>query len=228
MLVFSSVWKNIPRPRSSQKLRLVVSVSNVSLVEVTVTKPSFFSCHLNMEHGHPDCSCKFIKQYSVKHANWCNLRVPPPFPVFLPEVLMMDLDILVRGNLDELFQLRAMSFTFAWATIMTLADITLDWFSKANLQHIVWTLWTFGSGLVNSCSLPRNCGGKWCMGIVPSWAAVTWMVGKCHGNLNLKGLNLQRHPQEIKWVADVHVFKRRSCACQVNWYGCHYFKNMLL
>ena len=28
---------------------------------------------------------------------------------------MMDLDILVRGNLDELFQLRAVSFTFAWA-----------------------------------------------------------------------------------------------------------------
>lgn len=32
------------------------------------------------------------------------------FPCFLPEVLMMDLDVLVRGNLDELFQLRAVSF----------------------------------------------------------------------------------------------------------------------
>ena len=116
-----------------------------------------------MEHGYPYCycSCKFIKQYSVKHANWfihqldkvkkTLIRQSPgttAFPCLLPEVLMMDLDILVRGNLDELFQLRAMSFTFVWANYNDLSrPYSLDWFSKGNLQHVVWNF-----GLVN-----RNC-----------------------------------------------------------------------
>ena len=141
--------KNIPRPRSSQKLRLVVSVSNVSLVEVTATEPSFFSCHLNMEHGHPDCSCKFIKQYSVKHANWQSPGATTTFPCFFCLRfwwwIWISWSVAIWMNSFSCVPCLLPLFGHNYNNLSR--PYPLDWFSKANLQHIVWIF-----GLVN-----RNC-----------------------------------------------------------------------
>ena len=51
---------------------------------------------------------------------------------------MMDLDILVRGNLDELFQLRAMSLSHLFGqTITTLADLTFRLVQKGQPSTIL-------------------------------------------------------------------------------------------